>query len=400
MTENLLKQFIDTHSYDIRQSRNGRWIDQKCAPDEVSFVSECVLEYVRETGCKIFQSPDVWKSGFAVSKVQQFFGKPDPLIRSTLDEYNKFFRQPLKMLAAAGVLKENGKVNNTIQFEVVNTDVLAFLARNDWNAYVFLYLYIEKSLRDSGIWDMFATFFDQQTKKNFCEMKDGFAVFCKSYTPIRTSVEANRIFAKVLNPLACRYHKAGTIAGRMSPVNITFNLLSYNRENWRDTSKPKDVARRDYCTVKPQPSTIYFAAKAMDEVKKFNKQFNDGHSEVLGKYSGGEATQMHHIFPRSGFPEISAFVENIIALTPTQHFAMAHPNNNTSRVDADFQYSCLLSKNETVRKNVMMGFGAPGFYSFDKLAFVLDVGFDVDYFQSIPQNDFASLRNGIDARFE
>lgn len=109
---------------------------------------------------------------------------------------------------------------------------------------------------------------------------------------------------------------------------------------------------------------------------------------------------MHHIFPRSGFQEISAFVENIIALTPTQHFTMAHPNNNTSRVDADFQYSCLLSKNETVRKNVMMGFGTPGFYSFDKLAFVLDVGFDVDYFQSIPQNDFASLRNGIDARFE
>ena len=174
-------------------------------------------------------------------------------------------------------------LRNTIQFEVMNTDVLSFLARNDWNAYTFLYLYIEKTLRDSGIWDLFATFLDQQTKKNFDEMKDGFATFCKSYTPIRTTVEANRIFAKVLNPLACRYHKAGTIAGRMSPVNITFNLLSYNRGNWRDVNKPKDVARQDYGKSNPQPSTMYFAAKAMDEVKKFNKQFNDGHSEVLGK---------------------------------------------------------------------------------------------------------------------
>ena len=400
MTENLLKQFIDGHSYDVRQTGNGRWIDQKCAPDEISFVSECVLEYVRETGNVVFQSPDVWKSAFAVSKVQQFFGKPDPLIRSTLDEYNKFFRQPLKMLAAAGVLKENGKVNNTIQFEVVNTDVLTFLARNDWNAYIFLYLYIEKTLRDSGIWDLFATFLDRQTKKNFDEMKDGFAAFCKSYTPIRTTVEANRIFAKVLNPLACRYHKAGTIAGRMSPVNITFNLLSYNRENWRDINKPKDVARQDYGKAKPQPSNAYFASKAMDEVKKFNKQFNDGHSEVLGKYSGGEATQMHHIFPRSEFDEIAAFVENIIALTPTQHYTLAHPGNNTSKVDPDFQYSCLLSKNETVRKNVLLNYGVPGFYSFDKLAFVLDVGFDADYFQRIPQNDFAAVRSGIAARFE
>ena len=106
-------------------------------------------------------------------------------------------------------------------------------------------------------------------------------------------------------------------------------MLSYNRENWRDMNKPKDVARQDYGRSKPQPSTMYFAAKAMDEVKKFNKQFNDGHSEVLGKHSGGEATQMHHIFPRSEFAEIAAFVEN----------------------------------------------GTSGFYSFDKLAFVLDVGF-------------------------
>ena len=400
MTENLLKQFLDGHSYDIRQTGNGRWIDQKCAPDEISFVSECVLEYVRETGNVVFQSPDVWKSTFAVSKVQQFFGKPDPLIRSTLDEYNKFFRQPLKMLAAAGVLKENGRVNNTIQFEVVNTDVLTFLARNDWNAYTFLYLYIEKTLRDSGIWDLFATFLDQQTKKNFDEMKDGFAAFCKSYTPIRTTVEANRIFAKALNPIACRYHKAGTIAGRMSPVNITFNLLSYNRENWRDINKPKDVARQDYGKAKPQPSNAYFAAKAMDEVKKFNKQFNDGHSEVLGKHSGGEATQMHHIFPRSEFDEIAAFVENIIALTPSQHYTLAHPGNNTSKVDPDYQYTCLLAKNETVRKNVMLSYGTPGFYAFDKLAFVLDVGFGADYFQRIPQNDFAAVRSGIDAQFE
>lgn len=40
MTENLLKQFLDGHSYDIRQTGNGRWIDQKCTPDEVSFVSD------------------------------------------------------------------------------------------------------------------------------------------------------------------------------------------------------------------------------------------------------------------------------------------------------------------------------------------------------------------------
>ena len=400
MTENLLKQFLDGHSYDIRQTGNGRWIDQKCTPDEISFVAECVLELVRGSGRKVFCSPEVWRSDFAVSKVQQFFGKPDPLVRSTLDEYNKFFREPLKMFAASGILKENGRKSNTIQFELVNADALAFVARNDWNAYTFLYLYIEKTLRDSGIWDLFATFLDQQTKQNFAEMKDGFAAFCKSHTPIRTTVEVNRIFPKVLNPLACRYHAAGTVAGRMSPCRITFNALSYNRENGRDVNKPKHVARRDYDKGKQPSFASYFAAKAMDEVKAFNRQFNDGHSEVLGRHSGGEATQMHHIFPRSEFAEIAAFVENIIALTPTQHLALAHPKNNTSRVDPGFQYECLLAKNETVRKNVLLGYGTPGFYTFDKLAFVLDTGFDTDHFQNIPTNDFTSVRRGIDAHFE
>lgn len=400
MTENLLKQFLDGQTYDIRQSGNGRWIDQKCTPDEVSFVSECVLELVRESGKPAFRSPDVWRSAFAVDKVQQFFGKPDPLAKSATDEYNKFFRQPLKMLAASGILRENGRENNTIQFEVVNADALAFIARNDWNAYTFLYLYIEKTLRDSGIWDLFATFLDQQTKKNFDEMKDGFAAFCKQYTPIRTTVEANRIFSKVLNPLACRYHAAGALAGRMSPSRITFNALSYNRENWRDTDKPKHVARRDYGKGGAPSSAQYFVEKAMDEVKRFNRQFNDGRSEVLGRHSGGEATQMHHIFPRSEFAEIAAFAENVIALTPTQHFTLAHPGNNTSKVDPGFQYECLLAKNETVRKNVTLGYGTLGFYSFDKLAFVLDVGFGTDHFQGIPKDDFASVRRGIDAHFE
>ena len=159
MTENLLRQFIDQHHYDIRESGNGRWIDQKCTPDEVSFVAECVLKYIDATRSRTFESPDVWRSDFAVQRVQAFYSKPNPLISSTTDEYNKFFREPLKMLAAAGVLRENGRVDNTIQFEVVDADVLAYIARNDWNAYVFLQHYIEKTLKDSGMWDLFASFF-------------------------------------------------------------------------------------------------------------------------------------------------------------------------------------------------------------------------------------------------
>jgi len=304
------------------------------------------------------------------------------------------------MFAAAGVLKENGRVDNTIQFELVNPDVLAYIARSDWNAYVFLQLYIEKTLKDSGAWDMFATFFDVQSKENFTALKDGFVAFCIDNTRIGTRTEANRIFAKVLNPLACKLHKLGTIKGRMSSFGITFSMLSYNRLNWRDEGKPKDVARSEYAKGDvPQHPNSYFVSKAKDEVRKFNNAFNGGHSEVLGKHSYGEASQMHHVFPQNEFPDLASFVENIIALTPTQHFSLAHPKNNTSKIDKDFQLESLLSKNESIKKNVMLGWGTPNFYSFNKFTFMLDEGMACDYFGHIAENDFTAIRDGIGSHF-
>ena len=399
MTEKLLSEFLNKQTFDIRKTGNGRWIDQKCTPDEVSFVAECVVAFLRENGDKSFHSPEIWKSDYAVKKVQAFFGKPDPLDDSTLDEYNKFFRQPLKMLSAAGILRER-KDGSALLFKVVAPDVLNYLARTDWNAYEFLHLYIEKTLRDSGIWDAFETFFELQTNDSFQEMKDNFKEFCFHHTPIKNVNEARRIFAKVLNPLALYYKKRGTVGGRCSPVTMTFDALRYNRENWRDAGKEKNVSRRDRAKAGKNHRDSYFPGKAMAEVREFNRVFNGGRSEVLGPQSSGVATQMHHIFPRNEFPDISAFVENIIPLTASQHYSLAHPGNKTSVIDKDFQHSCLLTRNDTIKQNVLNHYGPPGFYSFSKFAFVLDTGFATDYFENLPENDFTAIRDGIDAKME
>ena len=397
MTEKLLADFLNKQTFDIRKTENGRWIDQKCAPDEVSFVAECVLSLLRESGGNQFRSPEVWKSDHAVTKVQTFFGKPDPLDKTTLDEYNKFFRQPLKMLSAAGVMKER-RDGRGILFELLEPDVLEYLARTDWNSYQFLCLYIEKTLKDSGLWDPFATFLERQTDESYSEMKRKFEVFCLRHTPIDTEIEARRIFAKVLNPLACREHKRGTVAGHCSNTVITFDMLRYNRVNWRDAGKSKNVSRQNQCKRNALPSETYFTMKAKDEVKQFNKEFNGEKSEVLYPHSSGVATQMHHIFPQHEFPALSSLVENIIPLTPSQHLGVAHPRGNTSLIDPDFQLSCLLTRNETIKRNVLDHYGPTGFYSFGNFMRVLDVGFGIDYFTHIEENDFDAVHEGIASR--
>lgn len=228
MNNNLVSRFLEERNYDVRISGNGRWIDQKCAFDAVCFVADCIMDYIQSGGSQPFQSPNIWKSEYAITNVQNIFCKPDPLRRTTLDEYNKFFRQPMKMLAAAGVLREDGVVRNTIQFSVANMDILQYIALRERNAFDFLCLYIEKTLKDSGLWDSFETFFDEQTNDALQSLKDTFAAFCIKYTPINTAVEASRIFTKVLNPLACKYHKKGTAKGKISPSMITYAMPNSN----------------------------------------------------------------------------------------------------------------------------------------------------------------------------
>lgn len=403
MTYHLLEEFINSHIYDIRQSGNGRWIDQKCAFDAVCFVADCIVEYLRDGGTEPFVSPQIWHREYSMENVQRLFGKPDPTIRTTLDEYNKFFRQPLKMFSAAGVLYEK-RSGNTIQFYVKNIDVLEYIALRERNALDFVCLYIEKTLKDSGLWDAFASFLDAQTDDWYDEVKDRFEQFCIRYTPINTRVEAGRIFNKVLNPLAFKYQKRGTYRGYMSRNIITLQDLVYNKTNWYDnlTGKDKNVSRGDFNQIEPVAETYdYQVRRAMRNMQYFIDRYFDGESEVRDVFSiGRKASAMHHIFPKSRYPQLAMYYENLIALTTAQHMQEAHPGGNTRVVDSGFQYTCLICKTDSIRRNLLELDGAPRFYSFDDYMYVLDTGLDTDYFSRVPDGDFNAVLQGIEINYK
>lgn len=403
MTTNLLEQFLNAHDYDVRKTRNGRWIDQKCTMDELCFVADCVVVYLQEGGKQPFQSPDIWHTDYAIENVQKLFSKPDPTDKTTIDEYNKFFRQPLKMLAAAGVLREAGKKKNTIQFVVENEAVLDYLSLRERNCLDFLCAYITKTLKDSGLWDAFASFLDEQTKENFKIAKDKFRKFCWDFTPISEGKkdEPNRIFTKVLNPLAALHQKKGAVGGHISRKIITLEDIKYNRTNFRDKNKEKNVSRQQaqFDTKVEEDIYDYNVEKAKRRLRKFNDKFNNGRSEITDAMSiGQQATHMHHIFPKNEYPVIADYVENLIALTAGQHLQKAHPAGRTQFVDKDFQYICLLNKTESIRRNLIEGFGEP-LYDFALYMFVLDTGLSTDYFEALPLNDFVQVAAGIEFNF-
>lgn len=398
MTNKLLQDFLNRHCYDIRKSGNGRWIDQKCAFDTVCFVADCIVDYLHEGGSVPFVSPQIWHRDYSITNVMRLFGKPDPTTRSTLDEYNKFFRQPLKMLSAAGVLSET-RNGSKIEFFVEDLDVLEFVALRERNALDFMCLYIEKTLHDSGLWDPFASFFDEQTAEWYDTVKSRFESFCFEYTPINTKREADRIFIKVLNQLAFKYQKHGTMRGRISSNIITLQDIIYNKTNWYDdlTGKDKNIARGDYSGITPINSTYdYQVTRAMKNLKYFIDNYFDGEPEVKDRFSiGNRASAIHHIFPKSRYPELAMYYENLIALTTAQHMQEAHPGGNTRKIDTKFQYLCLIAKTDSIRKNLLRLDHAPALYSFDDFMYVLNTGLQTDYFSRIPEGDFNAVVQGI-----
>lgn len=400
-----IQRFLDEHDYDVRKTHNGRWIDQKCTMDVVCLVSDCIVEYTSNKPDKTFTVNDIWYSDYTVENVQQIFSKPDPTEKAS-NEYDKYFGQPIKLLDAAGII-HGEKSGRGYTYSIVNQELLEYISFRERNSYNFLCLYIEKVLKDSGIYRMFEYFFRLQDKNSFKELKDAYTSFTIQNTPINGATECGRIFTKVLNPLACKYKKCGTERGHLSKDIITQDMIMYNQRNWRDilSEKPKDMTRVDYEITLPKPNddymTIYRINRAKRNLRRFNDLYRDGKTELFDeRHIMDPATQIHHIFPSNEFPMIADYLENLIALTPTQHYSYAHPNNNTQYVDKDYQYLCLIAKTGAIRDNLIGNTDKPIIYDFYLYQNVLNTGLNTEEFFEVQEMDFNGLLNRLEKYYE
>ncbi|MEX5652338.1 MULTISPECIES: hypothetical protein [unclassified Staphylococcus] len=395
-------KFCDKNEYNLRVNNNGRWIDQKCTPDVICIVSDCILNFLDENmDCIEFSSTDIWKSSYTKENVEEIFSKPGTDHEKSVNEYDKFFAQPIELLANSQVLKKVKKKNRNF-YTVNNKDILKYISWKEKNAADFLYIYIQKVLKDSGLWDCFTEFFEKQNQEAYIILKEKYENYIIKNTKINKKLEVRRIFSKVINPLAFKLKKYGTYRGRISKQIITYSSLMYNQENFRDliSDKPKNVTRQEWMQQKGSQINAQFykyqSAKAKKQLKQYNKTYRNGNSEVNDNFNQGEATQVHHIFPQHSHPEISGYVENLICLTPTQHLYKAHPNNNTQIIDYEYQEILLKSK-VNIMQNDIENIGDSSIYDFKNIIEVINVGFNKNY--EIENNDFIKIMNIINLNY-
>ena len=373
-----LQNFIATQDMDIRKTRkvlnetgiSPRFMDQKCTPDVLCSTADIIemLYYHKQT--EEFNVRSIWDFDYFNDHVRAEYSKPPVKEITAKSEFDKFIAQPLKTLAFSGILSAEKK-KGTINYKIENRDAIEFIARNNRNARIFLVEFILETLKQSNMRDEFDHYFNgSHSQQEYLQLRDYFIDRMRKYTLIRKSTEIRRIFPKVLNPLAHNLGLPGSVKGRVSLTPILTTQLLYNAQNFRDKAKPKTQTRQ----------------QALEELKKSKKNTNTDvyrevkavqgrhnyQSEVLDECSAGKATQVHHIFPKSQHPSLAAVRENLITLTPSQHNTKAHPINNTSAVDFDYQIECLLFKLDSVEASMD---ARDEFYSLQSFIAMLNVGF-------------------------
>ena len=369
-----ISEHFARRNFDIR-TKGGIFMDQKVTIDVLCIIAECILEYLKSNE-EPFSINDIRSNKKSEELIVNLFKKPK--INKAGREYDKFFSQPIKMLAYAGILTEskNSEGRGNV-YEVANTNILKFIAIRDRNALIFITQHLKKVLTDSEIMPLFRSFLDAQSAKSFTKLKNGYIQYINKNTPKKTALEVSRIFTKVLNPLAFINESLGTRGGMLSESVITLDELHYNRQNWRDKLRDKSLTRAEAAKLFPKIKANKTRKYNVDKAKRKVKELHD--VTEVHRFKTYKGRQVHHIFMESEFPMLADLIENLIILTPTQHLHRAHPGNKTRIVDDDYQIICLLSKLDSIEMNIEDN---ENDYSKNVFVYVLNTGFETDFFDT------------------
>lgn len=380
-----IRNYLYDLDLDVRKIGSARFMDQKCTPDVVCAVAECILEYTNDDENLSFTKDDIWHSDYANELIQESFTKPDLSEESVNSEYDKFFAQPMKLLAYCGILDETQDGAN--YYTINRRDLLQYISRHERNAIDFLDAYLSKVMEDSGMMRFFEDFFIRQDRTSLYALRDRLMTFYHTYTKVKNDFEPPRIFNKIINILAFKRKKKGTVRGTVSANTLTIDEIRYNRINWRDVKKDKTMSRQEYNLLVEGEidKNVGYYKYQIEKAKRFVKDIEK--VSEIHRFENYPGSQAHHIFMASEFPEIADCPENIICITPNQHFYRAHPDNHTQVIDRDYQLVCLLCKLDSIEINFRSG---KDDYSLADFTNVLNIGLGTDVFNA--QMDFEEVK--------
>jgi hypothetical protein len=150
--------------------------------------------------------------------------------------------------------------------------------------------------------------------------------------------------------------------------------LMYNRINWRDKDKKQKSLTRQQATVAEieQINRDFYIDYQVNKAIRKVRDKQGTISEVHDDLANGIATEVHHIFPKSEFPELASYFENLILLTSSQHRQKAHPKSNFHLINREYQLICLMAKSRTIEDYILQH--GESFYTKRSFVYVVNTG--------------------------
>ena len=93
-----INEFFSRFDFDVRKSKDARFMDQKVTPDVLCIMADCVLNYTADHDIE-FTKDDIWNDSYFNKNVKAIFNKPAANNITTRYEFDKFTSQPLRTLA-------------------------------------------------------------------------------------------------------------------------------------------------------------------------------------------------------------------------------------------------------------------------------------------------------------
>jgi hypothetical protein len=167
----------------------------------------------------------------------------------------------------------------------------------------------------------------------------------------------------------------------------------YNKINWRDKGKKqKSLTRQqaEVAEIERMNQDFYIEYQVNKAIRKVREK-QGTISEVHDDLANGMATEVHHIFPKSEFPELASYFENLILLTSSQHRQKAHPKSNFHLIDKEYQLVCLMAKSRTVEDYINTH--GESFYTKKSFLYVVNTGINSNDLQE--SDSFNTIRRYI-----
>lgn len=380
-----------TNYYKIYNNIKISSIDQKCTFDTLHFISKCLVNF-KNKNQMIITINDFFNDEYTKKLLKDKTSSNGKALvdkNKTQKEYDKLFGNILETLAYANILEKQIFKHKKI-FKIKNSEILTLLSNDEMLCVIFISYFVFNLIKkDENIVNSLEKLIKNKFNNNLkYDLKNNIINWINKYSNRSSYNEQKNISLKIINPLYYLFELPKFKSNKHNKF-ITQSLydLSYFRVHVRDKLKPKDKlwTRKEYNNNKLED--YYFqneSNKNKNLAKNNNIKYNQLTKDIknfISEYDFPnsneilESCHVHHIYPLNFwdynfidkewcFPNM---IENLIILSQTQHYNIAHKKNNTKTINEKFLNIILISQFNKINEYIKNNIGDYSYYRFYRL---------------------------------